>query len=60
MFLLLLLIRTEYVELLLARPKINAIGKTFKDDWVDQNFPDKGTYAEATIAIKRAADAEWD
>ena len=51
--------RTDYVELLLARPKINAIGKTFKNDWVDQNFPDKGNYAEATIAIKREADAAW-
>ena len=51
--------KTDYVEELLVRPKINAIGKTFKNDWVDQNFPDKGTYAEATIAIKRAADAEW-
>jgi|14_taG_2_1085336.scaffolds.fasta_scaffold01169_4 hypothetical protein len=51
--------KTDYVEELLVRPKINAIGKTFKDDWVDQNFPDKGTYAEATIAIKNKADAEW-
>lgn len=51
--------RTDYVELLLVRPKINAIGKTFKGDWVSQNYPDTENYVKATRAIKREADAAW-
>ena len=51
--------RTDYVELLLVRPKINAIGKTFKNDWVDQNYPNTENYVKATTAIKREADAAW-
>ena len=51
--------KTDLVDQLLVRPKINAIGKTFKNDWVSQNYPNTETYAKATTAIKNKADAAW-